>query len=797
MKFTLSWLSDHLETSHDLATIAHTLTAIGLEVENIDDRAATLKPFVIAEVLSAEQHPNADKLRLCKVSDGKDVFQVVCGAPNARKGMKAVMAYGGTTIPRTGVVLTPSTIRGQESQAMLCSAFELQLGEDHDGIIELPADAPLGQSYAAWAGLNDATIEIKLTPNRGDCLGVRGIARDLAAAGLGKLKPLAPTPVVGNFKSPITWQLEPSATTACPIVAGRYFRGVKNRPSPDWLQQKLLSVGMQPISALVDITNYLSQDLARPLHVFSAKKLADKTLTMRLARNGEKIRALDNKEYALSDDMLVIANSNSVHSIAGIMGGLDSGVTMDDEDVFLEVAYFEPGAIAKTGRALGIMSDARYRFERGIDPLSISIGLDRATELILAICGGETSEKIIVDHYAPSHAAIDFNPDLIASHGGLTLDPTVARQKLIDLGFKVEQKTNSRWVVTPPSWRPDIAYPQCLVEEILRLVGFDNIPAVPLPRTLPTRVLDEQQRRLGLMRRALAARGLYETITWSFTEEKLARAMTSKPDQLLKIQNPIHSAFDIMRPSVLCNLLLVAKKNAARGMGRIDLFESGLAFHDVAPEQQRLTMAGLRHGAAETSWQPSAPRDTWLVKADLFAAIEATGFDPNHLRIEQTNLPPYYHPHRAARLSLGKETVGYCGELHPRLLLSLELDGPTLGFEIDLIAIPVPREQKSRARPPLMLQDLPQVRRDFAFTVAKDLPAATLIQAALKADKKIITAATVFDVYHQADKPDIKSIAIRLTLTPQEKTLSDQDIKSISDKVIAEVLKASGGQLRQ
>ncbi len=797
MKFTLSWLADHLDTTADTQTIANTLTHIGLEVETMEDKGAMLKPFVIGEVMECGKHPNADKLSLCKVSDGKQTFQVVCGAPNVRQGLKVVMAHVGDTIPRSGVILNEGVIRGMASQAMLCSNYELCLGDDHDGIIELPKDAPMGKNYAAWASLNDVMFDIKLTPNRGDCLGVRGIARDLAAAGLGTLKPLNVKSIAGGFPSPLLWKIESAAAEACPLVMGRYFKGVKNCPSPAWLKAKLASVGMKSISALVDITNYLSQDLARPLHVFSAKKLKPGDITMRYAKQGEKILALDEKEYSLDDKMLVIDNAGAVASVGGIMGGLASGCQLDDTDIFLEVAYFEPTGIARTGRLLNLLSDARYRFERGIDPEGLQLGLDRATQLILEICGGEASTITTAGKKLPPQKPIDFSPAKVKTYGGLTLGDDVIEKKLTALGFVIN-KGNPTWQVIAPSWRRDIENDNCLVEEVLRLHGFDKIPDVALPRLMPHQAINEQGRRLMTMRRALAQCGFYETITWSFTKESLATDFGGSPAlEIIKLQNPIHSDMDCMRPSVLCNLILAAGYNQARNLSPIYLFESGLAFHGVEPEQQVPMIAGIKLSADEQHWQKLPPLDAFVIKSDMFAAIESVGFNPHNLQIKQDNIPPHYHPHAAASLNLGKDIVGYFGELHPAVLARHGVTGKLFGFEIFMDKIPVAHEAKSRAKPPLIVNDLPRVHRDFAFLVDKNITAAQIVNAIKKADKKFIDNVRIFDIYQDIKHPSQTSIALRVTIIPDGKTLSDIEIKTISDKIVAEVLRATNGQLRQ
>ncbi|MGI9461593.1 MAG: phenylalanine--tRNA ligase subunit beta [Alphaproteobacteria bacterium] len=798
MKFTLSWLHDHFKTDATPAVIADTLTHLGLEVESMEDKSSCLKPFIIAEVLACDKHPDADKLSLCKISDGKKTYQVVCGAANVTSGLKAVFAPIGAVMPRgqmgENMILKKGTIRGVESHGMLCSEYELCLGDDHDGIITLPADAPVGKNYASWAGLDDVLFEIKLTPNRADCLGVRGIARDLSASGLGTLKPLQPKTIKGTFASPIAWQIDEKAKQACPMVIGRYFKGVTNRPSPDWLKKKLLSVGMKSISALVDITNYLSQDMARPLHVFSGKKLGAGELTMRFANHGETIYGLDEVHHSLNDNMLVIANQKGAQSIAGIMGGIESGCQLDDDEIFLEVAYFNPMQIAKTGRSLNLLSDARYRFERGVDPMGLDIGLERASQLILDICGGEASTITTAGQPPTPPPPISFSPEKIKTYGGLSIKDETIAQTLSDLGFHiVKQKPN--WQVTRPTWRGDIENDACLVEEVLRLHGFDKIPELPLPRIIPDQAIDEQGRRLMLIRRALANRGLYETITWSFTKQSLAEDFSAS--DIIKLQNPIHSDMDTMRPSVLCNLLLAVKRNQARGFHNIHLFESGLVFHGVTPEAQTTMIAGIRVMGDDSHWQKLPPLDSFVIKADIFSAIEASGFFADNLHINQESMPQHYHPNMAARLYLGKETIGYFGALHPALSQKYDIANNLFGFELFLEKIPTAKKQTSHARPTLLLNDLPVVYRDFAFVVDKNIAASLILATIKKIDKKFISQANIFDMYHDPKYPEKKSIAVRVTISPDDKTLSDSDIKTISEKIIAEVLAATEGSLRQ
>src|SRR3954469_16234407 len=591
MKFTLSWLKAHLDTRAEAPAIAARLTDLGLEVEGIEDPSQALAPFVVGYVAEAKQHPNADRLKVCRVDTGKGVVQVVCGAPNARTGMKGVFAAPGTHIPGTGLDLKAGTIRGEASNGMLCSARELGLGTDHDGIIELPDEAPIGMSFVKYRNLDDPIIEIKVTPDRADCLGVRGIARDLAAAGVGTLKPFAPQHLSGTFKSPIQWRIDPSAATGCPYVAGRYFKGVKNGASPQWLQDRLTSSGLRPISALVDVTNFVAYDLGRPLHVFDAKKIAGDP-TMRAAKEGESIVALDGKTYALEAGMIVIADSRGPEAIGGIMGGAESGCALDTTDVFLEVALFDPIQVARTGRKLGILSDARYRFERGVDPKSASWGVDIATQLILELCGGEASEVTAAGTMPKGTRMISYRPARVESLGGCEIASDKQRNILQVLGFTVIP-ASAAWQVTTPTWRADVEGEADLVEEVLRVNGFDEIEAVSMPRdsALPKTAVTPAQRRVQQTKRLLATRGIEEAVTFSFMPGTVA-ALFAGDNALIPLANPISADLDVMRPSILGNLLLAAGRNAARGISGAAMFEVGPSFANDTPKGQLTAAAG-------------------------------------------------------------------------------------------------------------------------------------------------------------------------------------------------------------
>lgn len=798
MKFTLSWLKEHLDTTATLGEIRDALTMLGLEVEGITNPAETLKGFVVGYVVEAVQHPNADRLRVCKVDTGSGVVQVVCGAPNARTGMKGIFAPSGSYIPGTDLHLKASKIRGQDSNGMLCSFRELQLGEDHSGIIDLPAEATTGAPAAEALGLDDPVIEIKVTPNRADCLGVHGIARDLAAAGLGTLKPMKADKIAGTYKSPIKWThgYEARPDSPCPIVVGRHFRGVRNGPSPDWLQRRLKAIGLRPISALVDITNLVTFDLNRPLHVFDARKLAG-DLVMRQAREGEQILALDGKTYTLDPTNAVIADAKGVHGIGGIMGGEDTGVRDDTTEVFLEVAYFDPIRTAASGRKLGIFSDARYRFERGIDPQSVWWGAEVAARLILELCGGETSEVVSSGVMPNWQRSFTLRPDRVKTLTAIDVPAAETAAILGKLGFVVEG--SGPWTAAVPSWRPDIVGEADLVEEVTRVWGFDNIPTTSLPRLSPTSkpVRDPMQRRVPLARRALATRGMNEAVTWSFLPLKQAERFGGGQADL-RLLNSIAAELDTMRPSILPNLLDAARRNEARGLADPALFEVGPQYKDATPTGQRMMAAGIRHNmAVPRNWAgPSRTVDAFDAKADALAVLTAIGAPVDNLSA-QASAPDWYHPGRSGVLKLGDRVMAQFGELHPELSAGADLKGPVVAFEVFLDAPPLPKAKATKARPRLVLSAFQPLERDFAFIVDSDVDAEKLVRAARNADKALVTAARVFDVYTGKGVPaGKKSIALTVTLQPVERTLTDAEIEAASNKIVAQVAKATGATLR-
>ncbi|HUC10300.1 MAG TPA: phenylalanine--tRNA ligase subunit beta [Stellaceae bacterium] len=794
MKTTLDWLRTHLDTAAPLAAIVERLVMLGHDVEGIENRAAALEPFTIGFVVSAERHPNADRLKVCIVDTGKAQVQVVCGAPNARTGIKGVFAPAGTVIPRTGALLKESTIRGVASRGMLCSAYELGLGDDHDGIIEVDEDAAVGTRYADLLGLGDAVIDIKVTPNRADCLGVRGIARDLAAAGLGRLKPLDTEPVPGRFRSPIGVEIEDRK--ACPLFLGRHLRGVDNRPSPDWLRRRLEAIGLRPISALVDITNFLTFDLNRPLHVFDASRL-DGSLTVRLAHDGETLLALNGQEYALDAQITVIADRNGVQSLGGVIGGEATGCTETTTAVFVEAALFDPVRTAATGRRLNIASDARYRFERGLDPAFVSAGLEIATRMILELCGGEASEIVTagaVPNWGRRYLLRTGRP---ASLGGLDVPEEESAAILTALGCTVESSASGDLSVAPPSWRGDIEGEADLVEEVLRIKGYDQIPAVPLPREapLPRPVLAPARRRSELVRRTLAARGLTEAVTYSFISAREAELFGgAKP--ALRLVNPISADLDAMRPSLLPGLAAAARRNADRGYPDAALFELGPLYRDDTPAGQVLAAAGVRAGqTGPRDWRDrSGSVDLFQAKADALAALAAMGGPAENVQTGAAP-PAWFHPGRAGILRLGPTVLGAFGELHPAVLEALDARPPMVGFEMFLDAVPEPRA--GRAKPPLQLSVFQPIERDFAFVVDQAVTAESVLRAARGVDRKLVSEIRLFDVYEGAGlPPGKKSLAITVRLQPQDRTLTDSEIEGFSKRLVAQVEKATGGQLR-
>ncbi len=801
MKFSLSWLKEHLDTDEPLDKLADKLTMIGLEVESIEDKARALAPFTIARVISAEQHPNADRLRVCLVDTGGGAapVQVVCGAPNARAGLVSVFSAPGTFIPGKNITLGIGTIRGVESRGMLCSAAELQISDDHDGIMELPADAPIGAAYAQWAGIGDPVLEINLTPNRQDCTGVHGIARDLSAADMGKFKDPGIKPIKGEFPCPVKVTVEDAAL--CPGFALRLVRGVKNGPSPEWLQQRLTSIGLRPINALVDITNFMTYDRARPLHVFDAAKVKG-NLVVRRARDGETLLALDGRIYGLDSGICVIADDHGVESLAGIMGGEASGCDENTTDVLIESALWNEINIAQTGRKLGINSDARYRFERGVDPAFMVPGLEMATRLVMELCGGTPSEKVVVGRTFGEDKIIDFPLSEIKRLAAIEVPLGEVRRILGHLGFMVAG-SGAVVKIAVPSWRSDVHGKADIVEEIVRIVGVDQVPMTPFDRGDAPRkpILSAIQLRTRRAKRGLAARGMVEAVTWSFIAKPSAELFGGGQPELA-LANPIASDQSDMRPSLLPGLIAAAQANSNRGFPDVALFEVGQVFKGDRPEDQLVAASGVRHGFASATgmgrhWSGSATADALDAKADAFAVLAAAGAPMQALQVVPGGAG-WLHPGRSGTIQIGPQNVlGYFGELHPRVLEQLGADGPMLAFEVILDRIPAAKQKPTRARPVLELSAFQPVSRDFAFIVDRGIKAGDIVRAAQGVDRKLITEVTVFDVYEGKGIDDgKKSIAIAVTIQPREKTLTDQEIDAVAAKIVAEVTKKTGGSLR-
>lgn len=799
MKITLGWLKQHLDTDATLEQVTDQLTALGLEVEGVEDRAASLKDFRIAHVEEAVQHPNADRLRVCRVNTGDETVQVVCGAPNARTGMKGVFAPPGSHVPGTDLLLKKGKIRGEDSNGMLLSERELGLSDDHDGIIEVPDDAPVGTPYAVWAGLDDPVIDIGITPNRGDCLGVRGIARDLAAAGLGTLKPLDLTPVKGSFKSPMTWTVDLPADKRhlAPIIAGRYFRGVTNGPSPDWMQERLRAVGLRPISALVDITNYVMMDLGRPLHAYDARKV-EGGITVRLAKSGEKYLALNGREYTFDDSMLVLADAHGPDDMAGIMGGEKTGCSETTTEMFLEIAIFDPVSVAATGRKLTVNSDARYRFERGLDQTGPFWGNEIATRMILEICGGEASEPVVVGSEPDWRRQVPLRYSRIKQLCGVDVPEDEATRILGTLGFEVEG-VGETMSVTPPPWRNDIDGEADLVEEVVRVFGFDKIPSVAMDRlgVVPQPALTALQNRHRLARRALTARGMLEAVTFSFLPHREADLFGGAKPELM-VANPISAELDAMRPAILPNLLSAAARNANQGFHDLAIFEVGPEFKGDRPEDQITVASGLRHGrTGPRDWRQSdRPVDLYDAKADVLELLDMLEAPTGNLQTFTDDLPSWYHPGRAGTLKLGPKVMARFGELHPSIVAFYDLRGPAIGFEVYLDDVPLPKS-KGTSRPLLELIPFQPVTRDFAFLVASDVPAEKIARAAAGADKALVDQVHVFDEYTGKGVPEgRKSIAIEVRLQPRDATLTEDQLEAASAKIVAAVEKTTGGVLR-
>ncbi len=798
MKFTLGWLKDHLETNASLDDILYSLTDLGLEVEEVSNPVDRLKDFTIGKVIEAEKHPSADKLQICQVETAEGKSQIICGAPNARAGITVVIATPGTYVPGIDTTIGVGKIRGIESFGMMCSEHEMELSDEHDGIIEL-ANGEVGDRFTDWLAANDPSkvdivIEIAITPNRPDALGVRGIARDLAARGLGSLKAEKIIDIKSVFPCPVSVSIDADARKQCPVFYGRVIKGVKNGPSPQWLQDRLNAIGLRSISALVDVTNFFTYDNNRPLHVFDADKVAGNKLRIHRAEGGETFSALDDKEYILSEGMTVISDSSGIESLGGIMGGIRSGCTVDTTDVFIEAAFFDPIRTAYTGRMLKINSDARYRFERGIDPNWTPKGIDAATQMILEICGGKASEIVVAGELPDHSRSYYFDTDRVQSLVGMTISADMQRETLTALGFKLEGET-----VHVPSWRPDVAGEADLIEEVARIASLTKLEGLPLPRKsagVQKPILSPRQKREQIGRRAMAALGYNECVTYSFIDKKSAMLFGGGTDKTM-LANPISSEMSHMRPDLLAGLLQAASRNQARDVHDLALFEVGPAFHGGEPEEQHLQIAGLLIGytGAKDVHGESRPIDLYDAKADAEAVLAAIG-SPAKVQVLREGAP-WWHPGRHGRLCLGpKKVLATFGELHPKVLNEMGVKGCAFAFTIWPQDVPLPRKFTT-TRPALRVNDLQAVERDFAFVVNRSVEALAVVNAAASADKALIENVSLFDEFIGESLGDEKkSLAIKVRLQPQEATLKDEAIKAVSQRIVDKVFKVTGGELR-
>ena len=798
MKFTLSWLKDHLDTNSDLETIVDKLTNIGLEIESVEDKSKTFNDFTVAEVLKAEKHPDADRLKVCTVKSIDGTFQVVCGAPNAREGMKGIFAPENSFIPGTGVKLKKSKIRGVESCGMLVSEREMGLSDEHDGIIEVDAKYSLGEKFIEVFNLDDPVIEINITPNRGDCLSIRGVARDLAAAGLGKLKENTLIKnIEGTFDSPVIWKkdFKGDEEYICPGVAGRYFKNITNKESPKWLQQRLKAIGLRPISALVDITNYITYDLGRPLHVYDADKISG-NLKMRYAKENENCLTLDEENRECTKEMIVISDDKQLHGIGGVMGGLDSGCSLNTKNVFLEVALFDPISVTKTGRHLKLQSDARYRFERGIDPNSIQWGVQAATKMILDLCGGEVSKTVQTQVLETNQNTIDFNTDKIKSLGGAEVPKEKQKAILESLGFIVLEKSNI-FNITVPSFRPDIEGEADIVEEILRIYGFDQIPLSNISdNNNKKNVLSSELKSFYKIKRVIANTGYVEAVTWSFMDEKVAKLLS---DNVIKIKNPISADLNVMRPSNFPNLLTAVNLNKSKMITSGKIFEVGPIFDETLEDKQVNVATGIGYGnISGNNWNSSNKNiDVFDIKSDLMQILKTLNTPIDNLNYEPID-NKIFHPGKSSSLRIGKNIIAYFGELNPILLRSLDISNTVVAFEIFTETLAQFQSKKNSTISAFDNNPFQTVERDFAFLLPKSVKANDMVIKIKKIDKKIINKVSIFDVY-QGEKidNDSKSIAIRVLLQPLEKTFSEEEIESISNQIIDSTITSFNATLRK
>lgn len=790
MKLTRSWILEHLDTGASFKELGDRLSMLGLVVDRLEDRSQALAPFLIAEIVSCSPHPQADRLQICQVHKGDAIISVVCGASNARAGLKTVLALEGMVIPATGAPLKRGVIRGVESQGMLCSAAELGLSQESEGILELPTDAPVGQPFAATLGYDDPLMEIEITPNRGDCLGVRGVARELAAARMGILKPAKMSSFPQNFSSPISVRVEEKeASHECPVYKGRFIRGVRNGPSPAWLVKKLESIGLKPISALVDITNYLCFDLGRPLHAFDADRLTG-SLEIRRGR-GESFRALDEKTYTVDERMLVIADEKGPVALAGVMGGMESGCSEETQTVFLESAFFDPVAVAYTGRQLGVQSDSRYRFERGVDPLSCEEGLDKATSLILEICGGEASRVVQAGRGTSERHSILFSLQKVETLGGLRVPSEEILERLKALGCEFTLTGPLACQVLVPSWRSDLKEEADLVEEIVRVVGYDQISSCTLPAKDPVSLSPSQQRR-EVVRHWLAARGFREVMTWSFIRKEWAH-LFGGGQASLRVTNPMSPELEVMRPSLLPSLVETVQRAHDRSQENGALFEIAPVYKGVTPQDQHWVVSGIRSGDhVFGQWNQKSRRvDVFDGKADVLQVLEEVGISEEACQLKPGG-PEWYHPGRSGTFYQGQKVIARFGELHPRVLEAMGVKEPLVVFEIFLDALPPFKGKKKKE--PLSLSVFQPVERDFAFVVDASVLGGNVLQVIKKVNKTLISRVGIFDVFPLGSGKI--SLGVRVRLEPSEGTLTEEDMAQLSQKIVEDVHKATGGVLR-
>ncbi len=800
MKLTLNWLREHLDTDADIKVIESTLTNIGLEVESIEDRTEELKPFAVAKVIKVTKHPDADRLKVCDVETIKGTFQVVCGALNVKTGMLGVFAPESTYIPGTKIKLKKSKIRGVESYGMLVSEREMGLSDEHEGIIEINKKYKVGDSFSAIYGLDDPIIEINVTPNRPDCLSVRGIARDLAATGIGNLKKLEIKKIKGIFHSPIKWQrkFKKDEEKLCPGVSGRLFKNIKNVESPDWLKKNLLAIGLRPISALVDITNYITFDLGRPLHVYDADKL-NGNLSMRLATDCEKCKTLDEKEYILSSDMVVIADDVKLHGIGGVMGGLDSGCTMNTTNVFLEVALFDPICVTKTGRKINLQSDARFRFERGIDSTSIDWGVDKATEIILSLCGGEVSEITTDQSIEHTKKIIEYDFNKTKTLGGIDIDLNRQLKILENLGFVINSHKNEITRIEVPYFRPDIDGAADIVEEIVRIYGYDKIKpqsVIKDPR-INKEILNGKLKSFYKSKRIIASRGYLEAITWSFVSSEQASLGNKKKNVIIK--NPISSDLNTMRPSIFPNLLTSINININRLYNNGKLFEVGPQYSGSKEEDQQMVASGIQYGPVHTETWGDEKRmsDVFDVKGDVYFVLDQLNVPVDKVLYEESD-NNFFHPGKSARLRIGKSILAQFGEIHPFILQKFEINTNVSGFEILLDQVSQFQLKITSTKKAYDNNALQAIERDFAFLFPSNIRAGEIINKIKKIDKQLIKKVTIFDVFEGNKLPEnMKSIAIKVMLQPIEKTFTDSEIETISNTIIDLISKTFEGKLRQ